>query len=84
MTHEHYLDCPEILSRLSDYIDGDLDQDLCYEIEAHLEGCSKCKIVLNTLQKTIHIVQVDGQKTHIPSDVRQRLFEQLDLDQDDQ
>lgn len=80
MTHQHSLACKDILKNLSDFIDGDLDQDLCAEIEAHIETCPDCQVVVNTLKKTIHLVQVDGQETHLPTDARQRLFARLDLD----
>lgn len=80
MTHDHELGCKEILGNLNAYIDGDLDAVLCDDIEAHLQGCPTCQIVVNTLKKTIHLYQADGQETTLPDDVRQRLFASLDLE----
>lgn len=80
MSHQHDLDCKDILQNLNDYIDGDLDVMLCNDIEDHIEGCSNCRIVVNTLKKTIHLYRVDGEKTTLPQDARKRLFASLDLD----
>ena len=80
MSHQHDLDCKDILENLNDYIDGDLDVMLCGEIESHIQACSNCRIVVNTLKKTIHLYQMDGQETTLPHDIRKRLFASLDLD----
>lgn len=80
MSHQHDLDCKDILNNLNDYIDGDLDAILCSEIETHIEACPNCRIVVNTLKKTIHLYRIDGQETTLPLDARKRLFASLDLD----
>ncbi len=36
------LRCSEVLSRLSDYVDGDLSADERASVEAHLRGCDVC------------------------------------------
>jgi len=80
MNHHHDLPCTEFLTNLNAYIDGELDQSVCDDIESHIESCPNCKIVVNTLKKTIQLIQVDGQEVHIPEDVRRRLFTRLDLE----
>jgi len=80
MTHQHSSNCKNILQNLSAYIDGDLDQAFCKDIEAHLASCTNCQIVVNTLKKTIHLYQSDGRDTHLPTEVRHRLFSRLELD----
>lgn len=80
MTHKHDLGCPDILKNLNAYIDGDLDAMLCDQIEAHIDACPNCQIVVNTLKKTIQLYQIDGQETALPNEARRRLFASLDLD----
>lgn len=80
MNHQHDLECKEMLEYMNDYIDGDLDAMLCREIETHMEGCPNCRIVVNTLKKTIQLYQVDGRETTLPHDIRKRLFARLNLD----
>ena len=82
MKHEHNMNCQEILHNMSEYIDGELDGQLCAEIEAHIDSCPDCKIVVDTLKKTVQLVQNSGRETELPQDVRQRLFTRLHLDDD--
>jgi len=82
MTHEHdFNNCKEIARNLNAYIDGELDDEFCGQIEDHIKNCSNCRIVVNTLKKTIEIYQSDGHETKIPPDVRKRLYQSLDLDE---
>jgi anti-sigma factor RsiW len=73
--------CRYLLSSLSEYFDGDLSDDLCLEIELHVADCEDCQIVINTLQKTIDLYHKTAEPPDIPSDVRERLFIRLDLDE---
>jgi RNA polymerase sigma-70 factor (ECF subfamily) len=45
--------CRRIFAGLSDYLDGELDEFSCEEIEAHLNGCEPCKRFLRSLEATI-------------------------------
>ena len=73
--------CRYLLSSLSEYVDGDLSDALCQEIERHMADCEDCQIVINTLQKTVYMVHKTAESPDIPSDVRARLFKRLDLDE---
>lgn len=35
-------DCAELLAKLNQYIDGELDSSSCVDIRAHMEACSPC------------------------------------------
>jgi len=78
--HRHE-DCRQLLNSLSDYVDGDLPQELCDEIELHMNDCDNCRIVVDTLSKTISLYQTSSEPAFVPEDVRQRLFHRLDLDE---
>ena len=74
-TCHHLLDC------LSDFVDGDLKEELCQEIQQHLKECENCRVVIDTLRKTIYLVRANAdQPGEIPMDVRERLFRRLDLE----
>ena len=53
--HVHTPHCKQLLGNLSEYIDGDLQAELCAEIEAHLKDCDNCRVVINTLKKTVEL-----------------------------
>jgi RNA polymerase sigma-70 factor (ECF subfamily) len=45
--------CRKMFAGLSDYLDGELDDFSCEEIETHLNGCEPCKKFLRSLESTI-------------------------------
>lgn len=78
--HRHE-DCRQLLDSLSGFHDGDLPQELCDEIELHMKDCDNCRIVVDTLGKTISLYQSSSEEVTVPEDVRQRLYHRLDLDE---
>jgi anti-sigma factor RsiW len=72
--------CRELLASLSDYVDGELSENLCAELERHLVKCENCRIVVDTLQKTIDLYHEERVPEPLPLDVRDRLYHRLDLD----
>ena len=77
MEHEN---CRHLLGSLSDFIDGSLKAELCAEIEHHLAECEDCRIVVNSLNKTIYLYRTTSQGVSVPEEVRERLFHRLNLD----
>jgi len=77
---EHIENCRDLLNSLSDYVDGSLQEELCVEIERHMSSCEDCRIVIDTLRKTVSLYQTTSELPTVPEDVRQRLFHRLDLD----
>lgn len=73
------LNCQRLLHELSDYVDGELDPDLCAELERHLAECSNCRIVVNTLKKTIELYHDAEPEDNLPMEVRQRLYLSLNM-----
>lgn len=45
--------CKTMFAELSDYLDEQLDDSLCQELEKHLDGCGPCKAFLASLEATI-------------------------------
>ncbi len=72
--------CTRLLSKLSDYIDGDLAPDLLAEIEAHLATCPDCRLAANTLRKTISLYHASP-KPSLSDAGRARLLKFLKLDE---
>lgn len=72
-------DCEKMLELFSDYIDGSLRQSLCLELEKHLVGCQNCRVVVDTLRKTIELYHQPLEITVEAPEVRERLFARLNL-----
>ena len=47
--------CRELFERLSEYVDGELSQEICEEIRRHMEGCEPCVTFAKTLKKTAEL-----------------------------
>jgi len=74
-----HTDCQSMLASLSDFIDGALKDGVCREIERHLAECPDCRVVIDTLKKTIYLYHSSSQ-IDIPPGIRERLFRRLDLE----
>jgi anti-sigma factor RsiW len=76
--HPH--DCRHLLGDLSDYVDGEASAELCAEIERHLGDCDNCRVVIDTLRRTVKLYRgLPGPA--LPSAARERLYRSLDLGQ---
>jgi len=56
MTHDQFQ------AHLSEYIDDELTRELRLEMEAHLQTCEDCRVLLVTTQKSIEISREHGPK----------------------
>jgi anti-sigma factor RsiW len=65
--------CKEILDKLSEYIDGELDPELCQDLERHMEDCL---VFVNTLKKTITFYKYASSEP-LPKEVHLRLHDCL-------
>ena len=79
--HDHE-DCSYLLSSLSEYVDGTLGKQLCQEIERHVADCEDCRVVIDTLRKTIYLyhASAETEPPRVPEDVKERLYKRLNLD----
>ena len=68
--------CEELLKMLNDYVDGDIEIPVCEEFERHLSGCNPCKIVVDTIRKTITLYR--GEEVYeLPQGFQTKLREAL-------
>lgn len=78
-THDHdHESCRELLESLSLYVDGEAEDALCREIEQHMADCENCRVVVNTLDKTVKLYREHGH-SRLPGEARERLYAALDL-----
>jgi anti-sigma factor (TIGR02949 family) len=78
MTHKHQ--CNHYLPELSEYLDGELSPELCSELERHMAECDRCRIVVDTTRKTIELYQTTTNSQKAPSEVKERLYKRLNLE----
>lgn len=78
--HDRHESCRRYIGTLSEYVDGTLDEELCREIEAHMETCENCRVVVNTLAKTVALYH-RLPSPEMPHGVKERLYKVLDIGQ---
>ena len=69
-------DCKDLLGGLSDYLDGNEDSAMCAELRRHMEGCEKCRLVVDSARRTIQLYKGDD-LVEFPLDVKKRLHDSL-------
>lgn len=73
------LSCSDVLARLSDYVDGDLDAADRARVEAHLAGCDGCARFGGEFSATIGALHAHvAGATRVPEHLRERLRRALD------
>ena len=73
-------DCKDLLGNLSNFIDGELDDQMCQKLQQHLAGCENCRVVYDTTTRTILLYRVSANETRLPEGARGRLYSSLKLD----
>jgi len=64
--------CRQVVDKISEYLDGELDPELVRELERHLEHCEDCRVVVDTTRKTVEVF-CDTEPSPLPNDVHERL-----------
>ncbi|MBI5240977.1 MAG: zf-HC2 domain-containing protein [Elusimicrobia bacterium] len=68
--------CRDMLKRLSEYIDRELDPSLCRHIDSHMKGCKPCVAFIKTLRKTVGVLKRQpgaAPSVHLRAELRRRL-----------
>lgn len=71
-------DCAGLLRQLSDYLDDALTVEARAAFEAHLAGCDKCHVVLDTTRCTILLCRI-AESPCLPDERREALLQRLEL-----
>jgi anti-sigma factor RsiW len=81
MSDKDHSTCQSLLGYLSDYVDGELNEELCLEIEEHAAGCQNCRVVVDTLRKTISLYHESAAgPAEVSGATREKLFKILNLE----
>jgi len=71
------MDCRTVLANLSDYVDGDVSNEVRKALEEHIARCRRCRVVLDTTRRTLKIV-LDSEPFEVPLAVSARLYTRLE------
>lgn len=68
--------CAEYVSDLNDYLDGEISPELCEELERHIGQCENCRIMVDTLKKTVTLCR-EGVREDLPESLQVKLNDLL-------
>jgi len=72
------VECEEVRDKLGDYLDKEMLDELCNELEGHLKRCRDCTVEVDTIRKTVTLYQAEsGRVLEVPVRVTQHLEEVL-------
>ncbi len=64
--------CSKYIQNIADFIDGEIDETLCADIEKHLKECNNCRLMVDTLKQTVVLCR-DGKKEKLPPELEAKL-----------
>jgi anti-sigma factor RsiW len=70
------LNCKAVITRISSYIDGELETTIVAEVELHLKECPDCATLVRQTKLIVHLYH-DSDLADFPVDVRARLHDTL-------
>jgi len=71
--------CKAMFAELSNYLDEELDDSVCEELEKHLDDCQPCKAFVKTLQATIEALrQMPAPNSATAAKLRKELVQQYE------
>jgi anti-sigma factor (TIGR02949 family) len=62
-----------MFARLSEYLDGELPEDLCELIEGHMDGCPPCQDFLKSLENTVRLIKT-AEAPAMPEELRRAVL----------
>ena len=69
--------CKQMFAELSNYLDEELDDSLCVEMEKHIDGCEPCRAFLANLEETIRTCQEapnEAPDSHFAANLRREVL----------
>jgi len=71
------LDCKHIWRELSNYLDGEIAEEVRREVEAHVAQCKHCAALLDSTHNVLVLV-ADERRMELPPGFNARLRERLE------
>ena len=70
------MDCEKMLLMLNEYVDGDINPEVCEQFRHHLQGCNPCRIVVDNIRNCI-LIYKGTEVYELPVDFRSKLRDSI-------
>ena len=71
------LTCKQFLQELNDYLDESVGPDIRRELQAHVNECPNCFVIVDTTKKTLEVYK-GMQPQAVPEHIKSRLMAALE------
>jgi RNA polymerase sigma-70 factor (ECF subfamily) len=58
--------CPDVLALFSSHLEGDINAQICAQMERHIEACPRCKGACDSLKRTLSLCHAAAPTSQIP------------------
>lgn len=70
------LDCRDVLSEISSFIDGDVSPEVKRTIDQHLEHCRSCRVLIDSTRRSVRIL-ADGREVDLPAPLAEKIMSRV-------
>lgn len=74
----HKVECSEVLDRVYEYLDGELDRDRVHVIKEHLDECSPCLREFGLEEAVKSLVKRSCGRDDVPGDLRSKVMTRIE------
>ncbi len=74
----HAVECSEVLDRVYEYLDGELDPDRVHVIKEHLDECTPCLREFGLEEAVKSLVKRSCGRDDVPGDLRSKVLIRID------
>ncbi len=71
------MDCEELVSLISGYMDDDIDELMKNMLEEHLRTCEKCTALLHTMEKTVCFSRETNRRRKVPEKLVRKVYYEI-------
>ena len=64
--------CHDYIDNLNDFLDGELDEALCQDIQKHIGECKNCRIMVDSMKMTVTLCR-EGKEEQLPPALENKL-----------
>ena len=74
----HAVECSEVLERVYEYLDGEMDRERVHVIREHLDECSPCLREFGLEEAVMALVKRSCGRDDVPSDLRSKVMNRIE------
>ena len=68
------MNCNDLTAQISEFLDGEVNQEIRRALEDHLKGCPRCAEFLISLKKTIELAK-QAPKESLPPEIERSIHD---------